>query len=108
MIKQQDITSLDDFIRSEYFAAWDESNRDSLGYSRSPFKRDRCERIYDGAEHGAEGSTHGEIIADWRESFGDFQRDYELPEKIINTIEKEINDCEAWHEKNGSLETQLG
>lgn len=111
MIKQQDITSLDDFIRSEYFAAWDESNRASFGYSRSPLKRDRCERIYDGAEHGAEGSTHGEIIADWREAFDCFQRDLQiapLSDETISAIEKEINDCEAWHEKNGSLETQLG
>ena len=108
MNTKEKIESLDDFIRSDYFAAWDESNRDSFGYSRSPFNRDRCTRIYDGAEHGAEGSTHGEIITDWREAFGDFQRDFDLPEKIINTIEKEINDCETWHEKNGSLETQLG
>ena len=108
MNTKEKIESLDDFIRSDYFAAWDESNRDSFGYSRSPFKRDRCNRIYDGAEHGAEGSTHGEIITDWREAFGDFHRDFDLPEKIINTIEKEINDCETWHEKNGSLETQLG
>ena len=111
MIKQQDIASLDDFIRSEYFAAWDESNRASLGYSRLPFKRDRCERIYDGAEHGAEGSTHGEIIADWREAFDCFQRDLQiapLSDETVSAIEKEINDCETWHEKNGSLETQLG
>jgi len=108
MIKQETIKTLDDFIRSDYFAAWDESNRDSFGYSRSPFKRDRCDRIYNGAEHGAEGSTHGEIITDWREAFGDFQRDSDLPEKLAEAIEKEIDDCEAWHAKNKSLETQLG
>jgi len=108
MIKQETIKTLDDFIRSDYFAAWDESNRDSFGYSRSPFKRDRCDRIYNGAEHGAEGSTHGEIITDWREAFDCFQRDSDLPEKLAEAIEKEIDDCEAWHDKNKSLETQLG
>ena len=106
--KQETDLCLDDFIRSDYFAAWDASNRDSLGCSRYWHSRDRCDRIYEAAEHGAEGSTHGEIIQDWRDAFDCFQRDVELSEETIASIEKEIDECEAWHDENGSLDTQLG
>lgn len=32
---------------------------------------DRAERCHDAAEYGSDGSTHREIINDWRESFTD-------------------------------------
>ena len=72
---------------------------------------ERADRIHEYAENGADGSTHAEVIEDWR----DFLRtlkviDAEFPEdgrditqEAYDTIESEIEKCEEWHDKNGSL-----
>lgn len=65
---------------------------------------DRAKRIYNYAEDGMNGSTHEEVINDWREflEFADY------PEKVIEKLLNAIDGCEAWHEKNGSLYTIIG
>jgi hypothetical protein len=86
---------------------------------------DRMERCNDAAEEGCEGSTHAEIIQDWRDFlsnlFDEKKRDLwndledeefdkallEL-EEITAKIEDEIKTCEDWHFENGSLGDQVG
>jgi hypothetical protein len=65
---------------------------------------DRAERCLRAASYGAEGSTHYEVISDWRE----FLDKLRLPEKVRARITEEIDQCEAWHENNGSLHDQIG
>ncbi len=75
----------------------------------------RAERCYDAAENGSDGSTHREIIQDWRDYLGTLKViDPEFPEEtgditeeICNTIISEIDACEAWHIEHGSIDEQL-
>lgn len=78
---------------------------------------DRMERCHDAAEDGCDGSTHAEIIQDWRDLLASMVRDSSRPwyPRIMAEIEKreasisaEIDACEAWHEENGSLHSQVG
>ncbi|HSG04878.1 MAG TPA: hypothetical protein VLB09_00615 [Nitrospiria bacterium] len=84
------------------------------------------ERCREAAEHGAEGSTHAEIIQDWRDFLdqleSEHRRELENQDKEENEIEAdlaafeetleritaEIDACEAWHEKAGSLHSEIG
>jgi hypothetical protein len=58
--KPHEVKTLDDFIRSEYFMAWDEENRSPGGCGIILGDQDRFDRIQEAAEDGAEGSTHNE------------------------------------------------
>jgi len=74
---------------------------------------DRAERIHEAAEYGSDGSTHYEIIEDWREFAdmlfrsltGDEREEAESSSDILHLA---IKQCEEWHEKNGTLHEQLG
>ena len=95
---------LDDFYRSDYFAMWDDSNRSAGSCGIILQDPDRYDRIVDAAGDGCEGSTHAEIIDDWRQSLQDSDLDYVTQERI----EKEIEACEKWHADNGSLDRIVG
>jgi hypothetical protein len=91
---------------------------------------DRAARCYDAASDGCSGSTHSEVIDDFREFGDDLLRDqwraiehqmetddaspeeYEQAEQLFIECETAFNaDCdklEAWHEENGSLHQQVG
>jgi hypothetical protein len=87
---------------------------------------DRMERCHTAAEHGADGSTHAEIIQDWRDFLETLTSDaartlesldmeseeinalVETLETITDSIADEIDTCEAWHESNGSLHEEIG
>lgn len=91
---------------------------------------DRAARCYDAAEVGCSGSTHSEVIDDFREFGDDLLRDqwraieykmeqddaspedYEQAEAIFTECETAFNaDCdrlESWHEENGSLHESCG
>ena len=80
---------------------------------------DRMERCHDAAEHGAEGSTHAEIMGDWREFLARLEDEANRKawahdrvsaeiERRVAAITAEIDACEAWHEANGSLEEMVG
>ena len=107
---------VDEFIRSEYFATWQAEQVESGGYSRNRDKRDRFERCYDAAEDGADGSTHAEVIEDMRQAFRDWLRDRrnrrlpfaEYPYRVETAVMAHFDELEVWHERNGSLEQQIG
>ncbi len=52
-------------------------------------------------ENGNFGVSHSDFINCWRDYLSNCLDN--LPEDIQENIEKEIDDCENWHEKNGSL-----
>ena len=80
---------------------------------------ERMERCNDAAGHGADGSTHAEILQDWREFLSRLEdeatRAARWHERICAEIERraesiraEIDACEAWHRENGSIDEEIG
>lgn len=72
---------------------------------------DRADRCWDAAEHGCEGSTHAEIIGDWRDAFRWERRclDNGKPhDRFEAAVEARFDAIEAWHEKAGTLWKQVG
>jgi hypothetical protein len=82
---------------------------------------DRADRIHEYAEEGLDGSTHQEIIEDWRDyldtlkafdpEFDDDDEDlgkYDITQETYDNISKEIDETEKWHENNGSINKIIG
>jgi len=81
------------------------------------YNPDRMERCEAAAENGADGSTHAERLEDMREALREMRAD--VPRSLndrtlaaldgrVESIEEEIDACEAWHEANGSLHEEIG
>ena len=92
------------FCDSGYFQSYEESYFSNLPLS-NPDLFDECMKC---AESGSDGRTHSDVIDLWREAWEDFCKDKNLDDTIRLRMIKEIDDCENWHEKNGSLFKQLG
>lgn len=105
MIDLETITSLDELIRSKYFARWQESRLGNNLFVNDP---DRAERIHKEAERGSCGSFHAEIINDWRECLCNAVFDDVVSADKEDKISKEIAACEEAHEKAGTLFTLVG
>lgn len=119
MIKHPDWT-LDEMIRSEEWQSYEASVGDVQSLLLSD--PDRADRMIKASEDGCDGSTHAEIIEDWREFLGtlkvydpDFHdkedletRDFDITKEQEEAITKEIDDCEEWHRNNGSLNEEVG
>jgi len=92
---------------------WDGFIGSKLGNDLFINDPERAERIHDAAEHGCDGSTHYEIIEDWRE-FADMLfrslswDDRDDAEPLRDALDSAINECESWHEKNGTLHESIG
>jgi hypothetical protein len=93
---------------------------DKLGNDLFISDPERAERMQDASEDGIDGSTHAEIIEDWRE-FLDSLRAYDpdfhdideietcdITLETKEAIEREITACEKWHKKNRSLHKKIG
>ncbi len=97
---------VDWFIRSEYVSNWT-AEKDSDFWNEP----DRAARCYDAAAEGCDGKTHAEVIADWRAAFSAWVRDrrkWQDPERFIAAVEAHFDGVESWHEKNGSLDREIG
>lgn len=97
---------VDAFIRSEYVANWT-AEKDS-DFVNEPERANRCN---DAAEEGCDGKTHAEVIEDWREAFSAWIRDmrkWNDPERFIAAVNAHFDSVESWHERNGSLFTEIG
>ena len=95
------------FIRCRYFESWQESR---LGNDLFITDQDRASRIHDAAEHGCDGSTHAEIIQDWRDAWSDYLRDRRgnYTPLIDRAISLAVDDVETFHERQGTLHQQIG
>ena len=80
---------------------------------------ERMERCHEAAENGCDGSTHAEVMSDWREFLEMLEHEAKRKthwhprvtaeiERRIESIREEIDKCEAWHEKAGSLHRPVG
>ena len=95
----------------------------------------RAKRVREAAERGAEGSTHFEIISDWRRWYvhwtDELEKEFvenakkknkdlidagvdfdycfeETRRQIQEAFEVELDLLQAWHHNNGSLHDQVG
>ena len=101
---------LDDFVRSEYAQEWI-SQAVQGDYSIDG----RGARCADAAEQGADGSTHGEVIDDWRDAWACWLY-HDRPgascwkdmDRVNDAMSAAIDACEQWHADNGSLDTEIG
>jgi hypothetical protein len=70
---------------------------------------DRMARCTAAAENGADGSTHAEVINDWREAFARFLRERgNRFDRFERAVTAEFDAIEAWHEAIGSLNQEIG
>lgn len=109
------IKTLEELYNSQGFASFRDSIYGNDGFINDP---DRAERIAEAAEHGCDGSTHQEVLGDWRDYLNTLKvfdpdyddpedrDDFDLDEETYEKILAEINACEDWHEKNSSLHNQ--
>lgn len=77
-------------------------------YLSDPERADRMEKA---AENGAEGSTHQEVIDDWRKAFSFWVRGrkrWTQPERFIAAVEEHFDSVEKWHEEHGTLDQEVG
>lgn len=91
---------LNDFLNSEEWHQWDSHHRTHDMAHSDPLRYDRCAKY---AGYGCEGSTHAEIIADWRSA---------VDESGLGMFTKwrlhaEIDGTESWHKRNGSLNSVI-
>ena len=106
-------TSLDDLTRSREF---DDFRADLLGNDLFINDPERADRIHEASENGADGSFHAEILQDFRDFLNtlsiidpeDDEPAGDITEAVYDSIVAEIDACEAWHEKNGSLWQEVG
>jgi hypothetical protein len=74
----------------------------------------RFARVHDAAENGCDGSTHQEVIEDWRDAFRDWMRErtrgkwYASYDRFEAAVEAYFDSVEVWHEQNGTLFKQIG
>ncbi len=80
---------------------------------------ERMGRCWEAAEHGADGSTHAEILGDWWEFLHRLRhtalgialhhdRVSAEIERRADSIGAELEACEAWHAENGTLNEEIG
>lgn len=118
---KREFDNLSEMIRSSAFQSFQESRLGNDLFIDDP---QRAERIHDAAENGCNGSTHGEVIQDWRDFLNDRYsvvvydspydaddlldgKSFDITESTRAKIDKEIDDCEEWHIKNGSINQEI-
>lgn len=74
---------------------------------------ERADRMWSAAENGADGSTHQEVIDDWRKAFSHWihysRKGYHnTPERFCAAVEDHFDAVEKWHEDHGSLDQEIG
>lgn len=112
MSKQTRIESFVEWFLSDYFP----ESGFRFGSSSDDWMLDpeRMERCDNAASDGADGSTHREIIEDWRKAFthflryggkrNAFSRGYDRFEAAVNA---HFDAVEVWHTKNGSIDEEI-
>ena len=107
----KNLDTLQDLYTSEEFMIWQYQNLGNQLFLTDPDRAKRIQRYY-----GAIGSTHCEIIQDWRDFLStlkvedeDFPEDnkFDLTQAQLSSIEKEIDECEKWHIENKSIDSVI-
>ena len=97
---------IDWFISSKYMESYTEGS--TSDWINDPERAERCDKA---AENGCDGSTHAEIIGDWRHAFTDWIRDrrsWNGYPTFESAVEMYLDELESWHEMNGTLWQEVG
>ena len=93
--------TINEMLNSDAYQRWES---DHLGNDLFINEPQRAARLHEYAEDGMNGSTHDEVIQDWR----DFIADAELTEAEKEALLKEADKVEEWHIQNGSISNVIG
>jgi len=99
---------VDWLIRSEYAEAARESN-----VSNDYGVDGRFARCMDAAEDGCDGSTHREVIDDYRDAFRNWMQErtrgkFSSYDHFEAAVDAHFDEVEQWHADNGSLDQAIG
>lgn len=100
-------TTLDEMLHSKEF---DSYQGDALGNGLCLHDPDRYNRLQWYSQNGSDGSTHAEVIQDWRDflDISPFDIWDDEQQAIKDAIIAEIDACEERHEKAGTLYKVIG
>ena len=93
--------TLNDMLNSDSYQRWENSRLGNDLFINDP---KRAARIHEYAEEGLDGSTHDEVIQDWR----DYIADADLPDADKESLMEEVDAAEQWHIDNGSITDVIG
>lgn len=93
--------TLNDMLNSDAYQRWES---DHLGNDLFINDPERAARIHEYAKEGLDGSTHDEVIQDWR----DYIADADLPDAVKDSLLVEVDTAEQWHIANGSIARVIG
>jgi len=96
------IKTLDDLIGCEEYSSYSSETVYSIQdhcINGSHYETD-VDTMVEHNEDGMFGVTHGDVIQNWR----DFINGLNLSDKVLTTINQEINDCEEYHIKNNTYD----
>lgn len=108
--------SVNDFLHSQQWQYFDSDLRGDDFYLSDP---DRAKRCDEASEYGTDGSTHAEIIEDWRAflsnlkifdpEFDDIEdiAEYDITQAQYDAISADIDRCEQWHIEHKTIDQQL-
>jgi hypothetical protein len=98
---------IDCFLQSSYWQGMQFGSSSDM-WTDDPERAQRCD---DAAEYGGDGSTHAEAISDMRNAIEYYildKRRWGGTYRFRAAIDAHFDALELWHEKNGSLHTEIG
>jgi len=93
--------TLNEMLNSDAYQRWEDSRLGNDLFINDP---ERAARIHEYGKEGLNGSTHDEVIQDWR----DYLADADLPDAVKESLLAEVNAAEQWHIENGSIDSVIG
>ena len=99
--------TLREMYESKGFQSFIESKLGNGLFARDP---ERAKRIADAAERGEDGSTHREVIEDWRDYLfslrivDDTNNTVGITREAYDNIAREIDDCERHHVQENDID----
>jgi len=93
--------TLNDMLNSNAYQRWESVRLGNDLFVNDP---ERAARIHEYSKEGLDGSTHDEVIQDWR----DYIADADLPDADKESLLAEVDAAEQWHIDNGSITNVIG
>jgi len=100
-MKTEQIKSLEEMYQSESYQMFESDTLLNPQYHMINNTDVDVDKMIEYNAEGMFGLSHSNFIESWRDYLNNVS-DY--PDDIKDSIEKEIDDCESWHIKNGSID----
>lgn len=95
---------LSDFLADDWFNIWQADHDEYIGLTDP----ERAKRMYEAAEHGEDGSTHGERFRDMHRAIRDAGFMDEIGPLTLIRLDKEIDSLYEMFAERGMIDTQTG